>query len=152
MKDYTTSDGAHSIKELMDFMTSAKHRFFFGKIKTDNSKLENPSLLIDQIIGLVLVRPNLTFYYDKKSNDLIAIGKANAFLNACYEVLYQDYHLHDCFLVPELNGKTLDEDSNDEDNIDYSSSARLQKLVCTMQLYKSDDKEVIEYIKTNQFI
>ena len=152
MKDYTTHDGVHSVKELLEFMTSAKHRFFFSKIVTDNSKLENPSVLADQVVGLVLVRPNLTFYYDKESNNLIAIGKANAFLNACYELLYQDYHLHDCFLVPELNGQTLDEDSSDEDNIDYVSAAKLQKLICTMQLYKSDDPEVIEYIKNNQLL
>ena len=152
MRDYTTHDGQHSIKDLMNFMMSGKHRFFFGKIRTNSDKYENPSLLADQIIGLTLVRPNLTFYYDKETNDLFAIGKTNQFLNACYELLYLDYHLHDCFLVPELNGKTFDEESSDEDNIDYVSSAKLQKMVCTMQLYKTDDQEVIDYIVRNQLL
>ena len=152
MKDYMTSDGKHTIKELMDFMISGKHRFFFGKIRTNNDRYDNPSIVADQVIGMTLVRPNLTFYYDKESNDIFAIGKANQFLNACYELLYLDYHLNDCFLVQELNGKTLDEESGDDENIDYVSSAKLQKLVCTMQLYKTDDKEIIEYLKNNQLL
>ena len=150
MRDYNTADGMHTVKELMAFMQSSQHRFFFGKIKTSSKKtIKNPSVIADLVIGLVLVRPNVTFSYDKKTNDIIAIGKTNQFLNACYTLLYEDYHLHDCFLVPELNGKTLDESSSDEDNIDYLSSSKLQKLVCTMQLYKSDDQEVINYIKNN---
>lgn len=152
MRDYMTSDGKHTVEELMQFMMSGKHRFFFGKIRTNDDKYANPSILADQVIGMTLVRPNLTFYYDKESNDIFAVGKANQFLNACYELLHLDHHLSNCFLVPELNGKTLDEDSSDDENIDYVSSAKLQKLICTMQLYKTDDKDVIKYIKNNQLL
>lgn len=150
MRDYTTADGMHTVKELLQFMTSGKHRFFFGKIITNDDTYENPSVLADMICGLTLVHPNVRFYYDNETNDIVALGKTNQFLNGLYELLKNDYHLHDCVLMPELNGQTLDEESSDDEKIDYSNSALVQSLMCTMQLYKTDDKEVIEYLKKHE--
>ena len=150
MLDYTTADGAHTVKELLQFMVSGQHRFFFGKIITNDDTYENPSVLADMICGKVLVRPNVRFYYDNETNDIIALGKTNQFLNGLYELLKNDYHLRDCILVPELNGQTLDEESSDDEKIDYSNSALVQGLMCTMQLYKTDDKDVIEYLKKHE--